>query len=303
MYSEQAQQNPVGARDGIARVARGGGAGGLAPQCRVSTRKSLYQGGTDDFTGFRLAMDYDIPPTSDTARKATPEPTTSDKTPAADSAKVSLRALLAADHPYDTVQTSVLALLAAEKAAERQRRKARLNALPLTTFLTLNAAYTSMPQWSYGFKVGMVKVFGWYFSAMTNFQYKGAFSSFQQNQLYALTGLSKTTYLGGQVGLVVRPCTLVSCHVGAGFGYRTLNFECDQGWHNFPKRTYYGPTASLGVMFHVWHLALSAEATSMVYNLNSLNDIRYAIGARIGIGFTIHKSQFTIHKSQFTNHN
>ena len=60
MYSEQAQQNPAGAMEGIARVARGGGAGGRASQCRVTTRKSLYQGGNDEFTGFRLAMELRV---------------------------------------------------------------------------------------------------------------------------------------------------------------------------------------------------------------------------------------------------
>ena len=273
MYSEQAQQNPVGSIDGIARVARGGCARGQASLCRVTTRKSLYQGGNDDFTGFRLAMDYDEPSTTDTARKAEQVNPSSDKT------------------ITDTAKVTLPELLANEKISEHQQnadlRKARLNALPQTTFLTLNISYTSMPQWSYGFKIGMVKVFGWYFSATTNFNYKGAFSSFQQNQHYVLTGVSKTTYLDGQIGLVVRPCQLLSCHLGAGFAYRTLNFESDQGWHRYPKRSYYGPTASLGVMFHVWYLAFSAELTGMVYNLNMLNDMRYAWGAKVGIGFCL----------------
>ena len=274
MYSEQAQQNPAGAMEGIARVARGGGAGGRALQCRVTARKSMYQGGNDEFTGFRLAVDYDAPPNIDTVRKAAPKPPTSDKTPAADTVKASLRALLAA-----------------EKAADRQQRadsrQARLDTLPPSVFFTLNASYLSMPQWSYGFKVGTMRVVGWYFSFMTNFQYKGAFSSFQPNQHYVLTGASKTTYLGGEVGLVVRPCRLLSIHIGAGFGYRALKFESDQGWHSYPKRTYYGPTAAAGLMFHVKNIALSAEATGMAYNLNPLNEMHYALGVRLGVGFCI----------------
>lgn len=80
----------------------------------------------------------------------------------------------------DSAKVSLRALLAAEKAEAHQQkiaaRKASLDSLPLTFFITPNAAYTSMPQWSYGFKIGTVKFLGWYFSAMTNFQYKGAFS-------------------------------------------------------------------------------------------------------------------------------
>lgn len=259
---------------------------------------SFYLGGNDASTGFRLAMDYDGGDEDgdnnynynnnnnnnnnynnnynlgrderDSVGKTETVPPPS-RTTANDTAKVSIRALLAA-----------------EKAAERQgkadKRKAFLNAYPLTTFFTLNTTYTAMPQWSFGFKVGTVKRFGWYLSAMTNFNYKGAFSSFSPNVHYILTGVSKTTYLEGQLGLVVRPHDLLSLHIGAGFGYRTLNFESDHGWHNFPKRNYYGPTASLGVMFHVWHLALSAEATGMMYNLNPINEVRCAWGVRMGVG-------------------
>lgn len=251
---------------------------------------SFYLGGNNASTGFRLAMDYDggnnddyldlghdyeyviVQIEEDSVKMAETNPPPS-RTTANDTAKVSIRALLAA-----------------EKAADRQekaaKRKAFLNAYPLTTFFTLNTTYTAMPQWSFGFKIGTVKRFGWYLSAMTNFNYKGAFSTFSPNVHYVLTGVSKTTYLEGQLGLVVRPHDLFSLHIGAGFGYRTLNFESDQGWHNFPKRNYYGPTASLGVMFHVWHLAFSAEATGMMYNLNPINEVRCAWGVRMGVGLS-----------------
>ena len=307
MYSEIAQQNPTGGTDGIARVARGGCAEGHAESCRVSTRKNMYQGSKDVNTGFRLAMDYDLGSqtddssersgmTSQTTNTNITDKTAPDKTDAetttkqgqaatertaADTAKVSIRALLAAEKEAEKAQK------AADRRKKATERKAKLNALPHSVFFTLNTAYTSMPQWSFGFKIGTVKVVGWYFSAMTNFNYKGAFSDFQEKQHYVLSGISKTTYIGGQLGLVVRPCQLLSVHLGAGFGYRSLNFESNQGWYRLLKRSYYGPTASLGVMFHVWKLAFSIEATGMVYNLNKLNDMRYAIGARAGIGFSL----------------
>ena len=252
---------------------------------------SFYLGGNNASTGFRLAMDYDGGDGDnnynynnnnydynnnlgrderDSVGKTETVPPPS-RTTADDTAKVSIRALLAA-----------------EKAAERQeraaKRKAFLNTYPPNIFFTLNAAYTSMPQWSFGFKIGTVKRFGWYLSAMTNFNYRGAFSPFEENGHYVLTGTSKTTYLGGQLGLVVRPHKLLSLHIGAGYSYRTLNFESDQGWHYYPKRNYHGPTASLGVMFHVWHLVFSAEATGMMYNLNPINDVRCAWGVRMGVG-------------------
>ena len=251
---------------------------------------SFYLGGNDASTGFRLAMDYDGGDDDDYLDLG------NDDEESVWSKEDSLRMAGSTPPPSqptanDTAKVSIRALLAAEKAAERQgkadKRKAFLNAYPLTTFFTLNTTYTAMPQWSFGFKVGTMRRLGWYLSAMTNFNYKGTFSSFSPNVHYVLTGVSKTTYLEGQLGLVVRPHDLFSLHIGAGFGYRTLNFESDQGWHNYPKRTYYGPTASLGVMFHVRSFVLSAEATGMAYNLNRINEMKCAWGARVGIGYSL----------------
>ncbi len=250
---------------------------------------SFYLGGNDASTGFRLAMDYDGGDEDDYLDLG------NDDEESVWSKEDSLRMAGSTPPPSqttanDTAKVSIRALLAAEKAAERKekaaKRKAFLNAYPLTTFFSLNTTFTAMPQWSFGFKIGTMRRLGWYLSAMTNFNYRGAFSSFSPNVHYVLTGVSKTTYLEAQLGLVVRPHDLFSLHIGAGFGYRTLNFESDQGWHNFPKRNYYGPTASLGVMFHVWRLALSAEATGMVYNLNPINDVRCAWGVRMGVGLS-----------------
>ena len=162
---------------------------------------SFYLGGNDASTGFRLAMDYDIGDEDDYLDLG------NDDEESVWSKEDSLRMAGSTPPPSqttanDTTKVSIRALLAAEKAAERQgkaaKRKAFLNAYPLTTFFTLNTTYTAMPQWSFGFKIGTVKRFGWYLSAMTNFNYKGAFSSFSPNVHYILTGVSKTTYLEGQ---------------------------------------------------------------------------------------------------------
>ena len=234
----------------------------------------LCRDGGEASAGFRLAMDDpEEIRAAEAARRAEQKGEAAEKA-AADSVRN-------AERETRAVEKSLAQQLKAERQQQRQNR---LNALPPSVFFTLNAAYTSMPQWSFGFKVGTVRVVGWYFSFMTNFRYKGAFDSFQQNGHYLLTGASKTSYLGGQLGLVVRPCRLLSIHVGAGFGYRALSYESNQGWHNYPKRNYYGPTASAGVMFHIKEVVLSAEATSMAYNLNALNDMRCAWGVRLGIG-------------------
>jgi len=277
-YSNKRQTNPKGAASGDYRIVKGGGYTSSGTQCRVSSRKSFYQGGKDNMTGFRLAMDDDRKAHSTKTKQMTEQ-----ERIAAEQASKKAAA--------DDLKKEGEILEAAAKAAAREERMARWNErfgdLPFSTFFTLNAAYTSMPQWSYGFKVGTVQVFGWYFSAMTNFNYKGAFTAFSSDGPYTLTGVSKTTYLGAQAGFVFRPCIPVSLHLGAGFGYRTLNFETEQGWYNLPKRTYYGPTASLGVMFHLWGFVLSAEATGMLYNCNPDNSAKFAGGVRIGAGFCL----------------
>lgn len=230
---------------------------------------ALCSDGGDASAGFRLVMDDPR------------EVRTAEVIEKADQAGVAADSTRKEERESLSLQKSLAQQLRAERQQTRQNRRKAL--LP-SVFCTLNAAYTSMPQWSFGFKIGTVRVVGWYFSFMTNFHYKGVFDPFQQNEHYVLTGASKTSYLGGQLGLVVRPCRLLSVHVGAGYGYRALTYESDQGWHNYLKRNYYGPTCSAGVMFHVKNVALSAEATGMAYNLNALNDMRCAFGVRLGIG-------------------
>ena len=244
--------------------------------------RTLCSDGGDASEGFRLAMDDpEEIRAAEAAKRAEQERNAAEKA-AADSARQAEQDRIARQQPLPD-PVDYVAALRQQRIAKRQ---ARLNALPPSVFFTLNAVYTSMPQWSFGFKVGTMRRFGWYLSAMTNFNYRGAFSPFEENGHYVLTGVSKTTYLGGQVGLVIRPIKLLSIHIGAGFGYRTLNFQSDQGWHNFPKRNYYGPTASAGIMFHIKNVVLSAEATGMAYNLNPTNDVRGAWGVRMGVGLS-----------------
>ena len=238
---------------------------------------ALYRGDHKITAGFRLAMDDPEEIRAEEIAKRTAQEQKAAEKAAADSARTAKQEL-------QTAQKSITWQLKAER---RNQRRHRLEQLAPSVFLTLNAAYTSMPQWSFGFKVGTVRVVGWYFSAMTNFNYKGAFSPFKENQHYELTGSSKTTYLEGQLGLVIRPCRPLSIHIGAGFAYRTLNFESDDGWHYYPKRNYYGPTASFGFMFHIKGFVISAEATGLAYNLNQSNSTKYAVGARAGIGFCL----------------
>lgn len=163
----------------------------------------------------------------------------------------------------------------------RQREKRRYTIIPQSTesapgknglsktartlapFFTLNGSYSPTPFWSCGFKVGQVKLLGWYFSCMTNFSYKGMFHPFVNGKQYDLTGKSKTSRLSLLGGLVVRPAQPVAIHVGVGFGYFAQTFETkSDGWHALPKNTYMGVDMALGLSFHIKKFMMSIEAVT-----------------------------------------
>lgn len=316
-YPADKQTNPTGAKKGSARVLRGGCYAAIGRQCRVSTRKSLYQGGKDYMTGFRLAMDDDREAQAAAAAVAAEQARIAAEKAATDSAKQAEQERIAAEKKAeqeriaaekaaaDSAKQAEQERIAAEKAAiaaakqaeqeriaaERQRkaqhRKDSLRALPWNTFFMVNVAASTIPQISYGFKVGMVKVAGWYFSAMSNFHFKGAFTPFEQDGVYAFTGKQKGARLSCTAGLAVRPCKPLSLHIGAGFGYRALTVETTNGWRNYPRRSFMGPEANLGLMFHIKAFALSAEAV-YTYDMTG-SDISWknCIEAKIGVGFML----------------
>ena len=339
-YPADKQTNPTGAKKGSARILRGGCYAGIASQCRVSARKSLYQGGKDFMTGFRLAMDDDREAQAAAAAAAAEQERIAAEKAAEEAARQAEQDRIAAEKKAEqdriaaekaaeaaakqAEQERIAAekkaeqeRIAAEKAAEaaakkaeqdriaaekkaehdrvaaeRQRkaqhRKDSLRALPWNTFFTVNIASSTIPQLSYGFKIGQVKVAGWYISAMSNFQFKGAFSPFKRKETYVLTGKQSSVRLSGIVGLAVRPCRPLSIHLGVGFGYRALTIETTDGWKQYTRRTFVGPEANLGLMFHIKAFALSAEAV-YTYNLNPFCDISWqqCIEARIGVGFML----------------
>lgn len=150
--------------------------------------------------------------------------------------------------------------------------------IPNSIFLTLNAAYSPMPQWSYGFKVGQVKLVGWYVSAMSNFQFNGMYHPFAEGQTYGLVD-RKAVRLSVQGGIAVRPWKPMLLLFGVGYGYRTLSYQTfDNEWYSYPKCTYHGVDASFGFLFDIKGFALSAEAVTTNFQ---------TIEGRVGLGFCL----------------
>lgn len=168
----------------------------------------------------------------------------------------------------------------AEAAWRKLQRKAALKAMPYSTFFTLNGAYGPIPQqWSYGFKVGQMKIAGWYVSFMTNFNFKGMKHPFEDDHIYALDGTTKTVRISAQAGLVVRPCKPMSLLFGVGYGYRTFTCKTTDGeWFSYPRQTYEGIDASFGFLFDIKGFVLSTEAVTTNFQ---------TVEAKVGLGFCL----------------
>lgn len=312
-YSSMAQSNPQGAKTNPSKVLRGGCYASNAQQCRVSSRKSYYSAGKDYMTGFRLAMDDDreakAAAQAERERlKAEEEARNAEQQRIEAEQKAAEAAKAAEQRRVDSLNKAEAERIAAEKAAlqaEKQAykdsieavriqkqqeksdaKKERLASIPFSTFFTLNAEYLTMPQWGYGFKIGTMRVVGWYFSVMTNFHYKGSFSRFVVFTPYTLTGKSSGSIMEAQVGLTLRCFKPISFHLGAGFVYRTFCIESTEGWFYYPRSTFLGPEINMGLMYHIGNFVLSTEFFGM-YNLDGYNRTEFALGGKIGVGFCL----------------
>ncbi|MBR6919661.1 MAG: hypothetical protein IKN37_05005 [Bacteroidales bacterium] len=171
----------------------------------------------------------------------------------------------------------------AEGDAMVLRQKKEKQSVKYCRFITLNTAYSPLPQWSYGFKVGGLKTWGWYASLMSNFNFEGIGEPFQTGNTYILSGKSKTIRFSAQAGLVYRPCKSISIILGAGYGYRTITYrskladndEIWYSWHSYPERTFKGVDVSCGLLFNIENIVFSVETVTTGFQ---------TIEARIGVG-------------------
>lgn len=187
----------------------------------------------------------------------------------------------------DNVVFLVRADANAEAAWRKQQRKEEKKTMPYCTFFTLNGAFSPLPQWSYGFKVGQMKIAGWYVSFMTNFNTKGIKHPFEHDHIYALDGTTKTVRISAQAGLVIRPCKPMSLLFGVGYGYRTFTCRSTDGeWYSYENSTYEGVDVSFGFLFDIKGFVFSAEAVTTNFQ---------TIEGRVGLGFCLsHKKRNNI---------
>lgn len=170
-----------------------------------------------------------------------------------------------------------------------------------SSFFTINAEYiggyrpdqTFNPQTpAFGFKAGTMRNVGWYLSAMTNFQFKGTFTTCEANEV--LEGNTSTSYFDVLGGITLRYWKPLSFHMGLGYSYRSFNNETIYGqWAHVANHTAQGPAAALGFMLHLGGFVVSAEVLGS-YNLQGFNITNYTVdrtrltfGAKAGLGVCI----------------
>ena len=152
-------------------------------------------------------------------------------------------------------------------------------------FATANAAYSLAPQASFGFSVGQVKRFGWFFSAMSNFGFK----AMQYNYTADADGYVDGEYpyytgekcslrisvMGGAMMKVAEPLYL---RAGVGYGQRVKSWYISDGrLVKMSDDSWTGVDVSLGAQLHLKGFVLSLEAVT-----TSFKDVE----AKVGVGYS-----------------
>ena len=177
---------------------------------------------------------------------------------------------------------------------EKPKKEEKLNpekekpAKPTTSsvwFATANAAYSLAPQASFGFSVGQVKRFGWFFSAMSNFGFK----AMQYNYTADADGYVDGEYpyytgekcnmrisvMGGAMMKVAEPLYL---RAGVGYGQRVKSWYISDGrLVKMSDDSWTGVDVSLGAQVHLKGFVLSFEAVT-----TSFKDVE----GKVGVGYS-----------------
>lgn len=151
-------------------------------------------------------------------------------------------------------------------------------------FVTLNGAYDFDATPSYGFCVGSVKTFGWFVTAMSNFQ----FDAMKYNKVTDANGLvegSYPSYTGSPLhtrisvmgGLVYHIDGPVYIRLGAGYGSNiTSQKSADGNMVRISNYSYEGVDATAGLQLNLKGFTLTADAVTTNFK---------TIEAKIGLGY------------------
>lgn len=137
-------------------------------------------------------------------------------------------------------------------------------------FVTANVAYSLAPQASFGFSVGQVKRFGWFLSAMSNFNFKAMqyeyttdAEGFVDGEYPNYTEASCKTRISVMGGALVRVAKPLCIRAGVGYGMRVKSwYTNDNKLVRMTDDSWTGVDVSLGAQLHLKGFVISLDAVT-----------------------------------------
>lgn len=143
-------------------------------------------------------------------------------------------------------------------------------------FVTLNAAYSVAPQTSFGFTYGQVKNFGWFVSAMSNFDFTGFNTIDKSYEEEILTGETASTRISVTGGFMAKIGGPVYVKAGAGLGMIVRACETISGEYvEYTPDTYKGVDLSAGLQLNLRNITIGIDAVTTNFQMTEI---------KIGIG-------------------
>ena len=143
-------------------------------------------------------------------------------------------------------------------------------------FVTLNAAYSVAPQTSFGFTYGQVKDFGWFVSAMSNFDFTGFNTIDKSYEEVILTGETASTRISVTGGFMAKIGGPVYLKLGAGYGMIVRCCEIISGdYVEYTPNTYKGVDLSAGLQFNLRNITIGIDAVTTNFQMT---EVRLGIG-------------------------
>ena len=136
------------------------------------------------------------------------------------------------------------------------------------TFIALHSAVDSYSKPSFGLSVGSVKNMGWFFNAMSNFNFKGLSADYEcGNDLlidghYPIyTGVEEYSSMSVMTGPVFRISTPIAIKIGAGYGLKSLCYEkkVDNKYVRNTDISVSGINASVGTIVKIKRFVVSVD--------------------------------------------
>ena len=153
-----------------------------------------------------------------------------------------------------------------------------------SNFVTLNAAYSPMPQMSYGFAFGSVKRVGWFVTAMYNFDVRALHPDLMtdENNLVdgeypSFSGRTCDTRISAMAGMIVKLGGSVCFRMGAGYGVRVkCGYTNDNMLVRISQDSFTGVDATAGIQLNFKGFTVSADAVTT--NMQTIE-------AKVGVGY------------------